>query len=327
MLYLVSGRDEFRREEFIGQLKTLMRRLPAGEHNIVELDARAPVMELVTACNTTPFLCEKRMVVARGVASQVRRGPGGEQLAAYLPLLPASTHLVLVEDEDAALEPFASARPDAVRRQFPRLSLSRIPQWVAERARGHGSRITPEAARALADLVGADLRLLESEIAKLSVYVEREATVGIDEVRSLVHGAAPDIFAWHDAIAEQRAGAALAATQLLLDAGSEPAELFAQLVGLVRRLLIVKELMAEGRSVAREGPTFGLSPSSYAQDKLRRQATRLSAAQLERAYDLLHATDLAVKTGRMDAELALALAVAELTGIEPAAPSPLPMGP
>lgn len=318
MLYLVSGRDEFRREEFIGQLKTLMRRLPAGEHNIVELEARTPVAELITACNTTPFLCEKRMVIARGVASQVRRGPAGQELLDYLPHLPDTTHLVLAEDDDSALQPFAGARKDVVARQFPRLRPDHVPPWIRERARTQGSRMSTEAARLLAEMVGTDLRLIDSEIAKLGSYVDRDGTVGVDEVRTLVHGAAPDIFTWHDAVAEQRAGTALAATQALLDTGSEPAELFAQLAALVRRLLIVKELMAEDRSIAREGPPFGLSSSSFAQDKLRRQAARLSTVQLDRAYELLHETDLAIKTGRLDAELALELAVAQLTGIEPA---------
>src|SRR5947207_15994111 len=70
MLYLTGGRDEFRREEFIGQLKARMRALVNGEHNIVELSPPIALSELIGACDTTPFLCEKRMVIARGALSQ-----------------------------------------------------------------------------------------------------------------------------------------------------------------------------------------------------------------------------------------------------------------
>src|SRR5436309_8869396 len=70
MLYLTGGRDEFRREEFIGQLKARMRALVNGEHNIVELSPPIALGDLIGACDTTPFLCEKRMVIARGALSQ-----------------------------------------------------------------------------------------------------------------------------------------------------------------------------------------------------------------------------------------------------------------
>jgi hypothetical protein len=36
VLYLVGGREEFLRDQFLGDLKTLMRRLPLGEHNCVK---------------------------------------------------------------------------------------------------------------------------------------------------------------------------------------------------------------------------------------------------------------------------------------------------
>src|SRR5215216_5202229 len=108
MLYLAVGKNEFLREEFVGQLKTLMRKLPMGEHNIDELDAATSVRDLVNACNTTPFLCDKRMVIARGLVSQANKGQGRararsrakadapavsplDALIAFLPQLPETT--------------------------------------------------------------------------------------------------------------------------------------------------------------------------------------------------------------------------------------------
>jgi DNA polymerase III delta subunit len=95
----------------------------------------------------------------------------------------------------------------------------------------------------------------------------------------------------------------------------EPAELFAHLAGLVRRLLIVKELVAQRRPLAAEAASFGLSASSYVQQKLQRQALNFSYQELECAYDLLRSTDVAIKTGRIDPELGVELAVAEIVGI------------
>lgn len=299
-----------------------MRQLPAGEHNITEMDSSSSVEQVITACNTTPFLCEKRMVIAHGLLSQARRGSNAAQttlaqIAEYLPALPEETHLVLVEEDGATLESLASVRSDTFRRSFPRLRPHELPGWINDRARALNVRVSPEAARALSEMAGGDLRLLEKEIAKLATHADIGGTIGIEDVRDLVHAASPDIFAWHDAIAESRAGPALAATQRFLDEGADPAELFAQVVALVRRLFVVSELLAERRSVARDGPGFGLSSSSFVQDKLRGQVMRLPPGHLERAYRTLHAADLAIKAGRLDGELALELVVAELTGAEP----------
>lgn len=321
-LYLLSGRDEFLRDEYVGKLKTLMRRLTAGEHNITEMDGSTAIGTLIAACNTTPFLCDKRMVIAQGIAAHNRRGSALSELTDYLPSLPATTHLVLIEDDDTGLDDLAAARNDTVRQRFPRRRPDEIPQWVSQRTRHYGARMAADAARALTEMAGDDLRQLDREISKLATYTEAGSVITIEAVRTLVHGDSPNIFAWHDAIAEGRSGAALAATRGLLESGSDPAELLPQVVALVRRLMVVRELTDEGRSIAREGPAFGLSSSSFAQDKLRKQAGRLSPALIEQWYKTLYETDVLTKTGRLDAELALELAIAQIAGIEPAATPP-----
>src|SRR6266571_9036178 len=114
MLYLLSGKEEFLRDEFRAQLKTLMRRLPLGEHNIDKVGPPSSIRDVIAACDQTPFLCEKRMVIARGIVGQAGRGGGRrhgrgatresvqptggvDELIEYVAHLPASTHLVLVE--------------------------------------------------------------------------------------------------------------------------------------------------------------------------------------------------------------------------------------
>src|SRR5581483_6355907 len=157
------------------------------------------------------FLCEKRMVIARGLLAQSGRGRGrararpraqatrsadgaegpAAELAAYVPGLPDTTHLVIVEDELASVQPVLDARPDAVRRDFAPLRDDAIPGWLATRAKRYGARISQRAAHELAQLAGSDLRNLDHELAKLATYVEPGAEIGVDEVQQLVVGAAP----------------------------------------------------------------------------------------------------------------------------------------
>lgn len=332
MLYALTGPNEFLREEFVGQLKALMRKLPLGEHNIEELAPSARIGDIVAACSAVPFLCEKRMVIVRGAvgATQPQRARPRQQrstrtvgtsladdLAQYVEGLPATTHLVLVEDNAATLEPILANRPDAVKREFPSLREDQLPTWAATRARVYGAKISPRAAQELTQLVGSDLRELDSEIAKLATYVDQGSTIDVGDVLLLARGGAPGVFAFQDALAERRPGAALAYARALLASGREPLEILAQMNGVVRRLLIAKEILAEGRSLAREGPSLGLSSSPYALQKLQRQAAPFAASELDHAYVVLRNADLALKTGRCEPEVAVELAVAGITGLSP----------
>ena len=196
-----------------------------------------------------------------------------------------------------------------------------VPSWVIQRARKKGADIGRAAANELAQLIGSDLRALDTEIDKLSTYAALGASIEVDDIRALVAGAGAGIFALHDAIAERRPAAALAILHSQLAGGSDPTEIYNQVVALVRRLLVVKELTAERKPLAHNAPPFGLSSSPFALEKLQRQAARISVSELERAYELLRDTDIAVKTGRLDPELALNLVVAELVGFADAAPA------
>jgi DNA polymerase-3 subunit delta len=338
MLYLALGKNEFLREEFIGQLKALMRRLPAGEHNLDEFGPTTPVRDVIAACDAMPFLSEKRMVIVRGACSGSTRGRArsrarsaaadkkpaddaarspADELAAYVTHLPESTHLVLVEDDPAAVKSIQAAKPDAVTRDFAPIREDALPGWIADRAKKRQVRISTQAARELVQLAGTELRALDNELAKLATYVNEGAVIDVADVRTLVAGTALSIFEFQDALAERRAAAALGAARARLNHGDDAAELLAQAAGVVRRLLVIKELHARGLQLARHAPTYGLSSSPYMLQKLERQAAKVSATDLERAYLTLHDADLAIKTGRRDPDLAIELAIAEIVGVGP----------
>jgi DNA polymerase-3 subunit delta len=339
MLYLAVGKNDFLREEFVQQLKALMHKLPLGEHNIDELGPGTSVAEVIAASSVTPFLSEKRMVIARGVlagskgrASRARartRGAGASappsgpaaELAAWAPNLPETTHLVIVEDDPRTVEPLESIQPAPVRRDFAVLRDDALPGWISQRAtKSYKTRINPRAASELAQLAGSDLRTLDAEIAKLATYVDPGQEIGVDDVRTLVSAVGPNIFAFQDAVAEQRPAAALSAARAMMDRGTDPMELFAQIVALVRRLLVVKEL-ARTHRLSQDAVSFGLSSSPYAQQKLQRQAANLSSADLDRAYARMHDADMGIKTGRLEPAVAVELAITALVGLSPEEPS------
>jgi hypothetical protein len=66
--------------------------------------------------------------------------------------------------------------------------------------------------------------------------------------------------------------------------------------------------------------------SAYAIGKWQAFARRVSRADVIRAYEVLYATDLAIKTGRIEAEMAMTLCVLDLCGVHAADPRKLVVG-
>jgi len=66
--------------------------------------------------------------------------------------------------------------------------------------------------------------------------------------------------------------------------------------------------------------------SAYAIGKWQAFARRVARADVIRAYEVLYATDLAIKTGRIEEKLAMTLCVLDLCGIHAADPRELVVG-
>ena len=170
--YIFYGADEFTQKEKLAELKSKLGKDPA----MVDLNtsyfngATVRLGELIHACSTVPFLAERRLVVVEGLLEQLG-GTGREKereaLLDYLPQLPASTRLILLEGQTLSPQnPFirlANSTPAGYELAFHIPKGWALERWIAQRVESHGGAIHPHAAALLATDVGEDLRLLEME--------------------------------------------------------------------------------------------------------------------------------------------------------------------
>mgnify|MGYP001590285205 CR=1 FL=1 len=170
--------------------------------------------------------------------------------------------------------------------------------------------MSPAAVRLLADLVGADLGVLTGEIEKLCLY-GRGRRIEETDVRLLVnHAREASVFSLVDALVQRQTPQALRALHQLLDEGAVAPYLLFMITRQFRFLLRAQELVSQGLRQEVLAQRLGLS--GYPLRKTLQQAEEYEAERLEEVYRGLRDTDLAVKTGRQDPELALDLLVAEL---------------
>ncbi|MCC6191613.1 MAG: DNA polymerase III subunit delta, partial [Anaerolineales bacterium] len=306
--------------------------------NTTLIDGRtAALAEVRAACDALPFLAARRLVLVEGWLTRLlarvepaeddeggeeprRSGGGGtarETMAAlveYLPHLPESTALVLVEPRDlpernVVLKTAGGAGWAFVKRfDLPRGEA--LVRWIRARAKAAGGELTREAAQGLAD-VEADPRALGNEIVKLINYVGLERPVELDDVQALTPaGSEAKIFDLVDLIGQRRGPQAMRELHKLLET-ADPLYVLTMIVRQYRLMLQAKELLGERAAEADVSRALGLHP--FPTGKICAQARNFSLDGLERIYHRLLDYDVSIKTGQMDAAAALDSLVGALT--------------
>jgi DNA polymerase III subunit delta len=318
--YLFHGSDEISIDAAVARLRAEMGDGPDADMNTTEFDgAEATVPEILAAVSSYPFLADRRLVIVRGLLGWLtRKGAGqtGKQALARLeedvPSLPDYARLVLVERGEIPAKNAIVKLAQTVESGYMRVfnAPKDTTGWISQRAREtYAVEIDGRAAAALAAVTGDDLRRADNELVKLVSYVDGQRSITEDDVVALTpYVAEASIFKMVDAIAEGRGQVALQLMhRLMAEKDQDALKLYGMIIRQFRLLITAKEhLMAGGDA----GSIPGMS--SFVARTVARQSREFSIEQLEKIYRNLAETDFKIKTGRIQAELALDLFVASV---------------
>ncbi len=319
-ILILHGDDAYSVDEFWHRILADFRRLPNADFNFSEFDGtEAAPADILGAAAAFPFLAESRLIVVKGMLAHLSRKGGGEtakkmtdQIAGSLASIPPTTRLIFVEHSKLAdsNKVLKAAPKDGVRFfAAPKDST----QWIIKHAKAQNLEIEPAAARALSLVTGSDLRLADSELTKLAAYANGERPISEKDVILLTpYVAETNLFAMTDALSQGNSREAATLAHRLLAQDEDAIALFGMIVRQFRLLLLVKEHLSGGgdRSSSAIAGAIGIHP--YAAEKLSVQSRAFSIQQLEQIYRTLQDYDVRMKTGRIDAELALDLLIAAL---------------
>ncbi len=337
-LYILHGDNEFARAEALADLRARLTDPAWGDLNTQRLDGkRVTLSELTYACDVTPFF-GARLVIVDGLLARLASGgrkadkeAGGDAepsetgkallagLVEYLPRLPDTTHLLLVEPKgiaktNAVLKAAQGMGQRAKVMEFAPLNVKKgeVTQWLRERAQHKGGAVQPAALNLLAAFIGNDLRLLDQELDKLLTYVGPGQTVTEADVRRMVSAAQQSsIFDLVDAIGERNSRTALTLLHELLDAGEAPLYLLFMITRQFRILLQLRLLQAANLAPGELASRIGQHP--YVVEKAQRQARQFSVLHLEAILRRLLQADLALKSAGANPVLELDMLVVSLT--------------
>jgi DNA polymerase-3 subunit delta len=340
MLYVIYGSDSLARREVFDRLKAELDKDGSLATNYVTFDAKqTSPQEVMAACDTMPFLGDRRLVVVEALlqlGARVKRGrkrtakakvvdadddapdDGGPwvALAEYVPRMPETTTLVLIDDEVSASNGLLMAIGPLGKVEHCTLPNDKaLPQWVTSRAKTIGLKLDARAASTLAELIGPDPLMLSSELEKLLAYSGGEVVREAD-VRELVSRAKEHKF-WDltDAVLDGQGAKAARVLHELLEDGVNPAPLLAAIATRYRRIAIAHDMLNRGENGSAIAQRLGMK-MGFGLDKLIDHAQRPPPSAVRAAYARLIQAELDLKRGTtgglMDDRLALELAVQEL---------------
>lgn len=299
------------------EVRRLVAELSGGDAMAVEeLPPEAPASALADACQTPPFLAERRVVVAREVGRFLT-----DELAPLLAWLAdplPTTALVLTGGGGQVSVKLVNAvrKVGTVVDAGSGTGKARV-QWLAIRLRSAPVRLDARAADALGRHLGEDVARLSTLLDALAAAYGEGARVGEDELEPFL-GQAGGVAPWEltDAIDRGDAAAALPQLRRMLEGGERHP--LAVMATLHRHYAAMLRL--DGAGVADEQAAAGLiGTGPYPAKKALAQARRLGSAGVGRAMELLAAADLDLRgaTGAPDV-VVLEVLVARLSRLRAA---------
>lgn len=317
--YVLHGNDEFSLHAAVNTMREQMGDPTTADLNTTVIDGKsASIGEVLAAVRSVPFLSDKRLAIVEGMITWLSRKGASksdkealEALGAELSELPDWARLVFVEpntlSERNAILKLARELPGGYHKEFnpPRNPVV----WIKQRAQDeYGTPINTQAAQALADLIGEDLRAADSELAKLAAYVNAERPITERDVATMTaYVVEANVFEMVDAIGKRDGATASQLLHRLLE-NDEPLRLFGMIVRQFRILILAREFLNAGGSPKETGKAIGVHP--FVGEKAAGQARAFTLDQLEHIYRHLLDSDVNIKTGKIDAVLALDLLLA-----------------
>ena len=329
--YLFLGAEPFYRARCAEFLRSALLGPDPDEGSVVELDLKDDRLgDLIEEVLTPSLFGGARLVVARNadqVLPRIATNEGKQEkagLEAYfrdpLPdvvvLIEATKHRWDDRDDSAKLErlaKFYASVPERV--DFKPLSESDalyVGQVLAKRM----SLRVPQAVLAeLIEMLGADAFRLESELAKLKLYVGDAREVTSDDLALLVPEARQrGIYEFSDAIADRYRARALEVLDTMAKAGMYWGLQVSALATLFRQALAAKEVGAgSAREIRRDLPGLGIKVWPMRARQLEGIVSRYRADELRAALIELFEVDRGLRSARPDDRVLMEALVMKLT--------------
>lgn len=310
--YLFYGEEGYLIKEYEAALTKAL--LPDGtemmNHDVFE-EKRATAAAILDAAETVPFLNDKRLITIRNSTFFQRNGrkEEGERLLSFLADLPETVCLLFIEDKaekNNALYKAVGKYGQAV--EFKRPTEKDLGTWVQKRCKENGMRMSESVLHLFLQTVSHDMESLDAELQKLIAYQGEETEIRPEHIRAVCTvSLEARVFDLVRAVAEKRPERAMQIYRQLIFMRESPYMVLSLITRQFR--LILETLLLLQSGLPYEQLAEKLEIREFAVKEYIRQSKRFSAAGWKQALKDCLQTDLDIKSGRAEEEMAVALLI------------------
>jgi DNA polymerase III subunit delta len=299
--------------------------------------AETNIFEVLDRARTPSLMAPFQVFFVRGLKGLYTRGAKKEEFAAIDEYFrsPNPQSLILfiadhlrIPSDSRRMDMEDKSRYERIRETLSdwcgMVELARVDEtdalrWITSESERIGVRFETDAARELADALGADMMLISSEWNKLVLYAGEKKNVTLGDVETMVLAAKQrSLYELTDAISAKDTPRALELLQGLLNAsdGGEDSAIghLYMLARTFRQMLVILEKNVRDSRAIWQALWQGFRMPPFAADDLIRQARRYkSSREITRALRLIARADLELRSQPPDKRLVLERLVFDLT--------------
>ena len=316
MIVVLEGKDEYRLSERVSEFRLTVTPPEMSDINTTMLDGNiVTIEELLTSLSTVPFMADRRLVVVEGLLN--RLGGSKKDLGEWLNFpdllkdLPPTANLLLIEREPIPSNKLLSTilRLGQVEKFSP-LRHRDLLDWINTRCSKLGLDIERTAVALIADSVGSELRLIDSELNKIKTYSRGRLITREDITLMVPYVRQQNVFRVVDSVIEGRTRDALNASSMLIGLGESPSGIVRMIERQLRFLILAKHLLSRKIPTGDIGKHINLS--GYPLQKTLEMERKISQARIMSMHDNLLKSNIRVREGKLTEQESFDLLISEL---------------
>ena len=335
--YVLAGDEIFLYERCRRAVVDLLIDPSLREFSLSDLDlAETSIFHVLDLARTPSLMAPFQAIFIKNVKNLYTRGAKKEEFAALKDyfrspnpqavLLFVADHLRIpvdlrrmeLQDKDRYERIRETLGDDCSMVDLARVDEADAVRWLIATAESRGMKFEPEAARELADALGADMMLIASELEKLLLYTSDRGRITLGDVETMVLAAKQrSLYELTDAISARDKPRALALLHGLLNAsdGGEDSAIghLYMLARTFRQMVVILEKNVRDSRAIWQALWQGFRMPPFAAEDLIRQARRYgSRRELTQMLRLIARADLELRSSPPDKRLVLERLVMEL---------------
>jgi len=314
-VYLFCGTESYVMKSAVRLLESTVVQNDLRDLNLTVLQNDASGEAIASACETIPFMSEKRVVIVyeSGFVSQSAKPEDEDRLNSYLEAPLDTAVLVFVcEKPDKRKKIYKTLTRLAVV-EFNPLSEEELARWIEKTLKAHNLTISREAMAFLNEYADTRPEMLINEIEKLADY-KNGGEVTSDDILAIVTPTAEyNIFQMTDAIVAKDTKKALKLLSGILENREEPIYVLGAISKQYRRLMDMSLMLSAKKS--RDEIICALGIKSFVFGLMQATLKSLNEKKLRKALDLCFETDEGLKTGGKFDAVALHTLIIELCNL------------